>query len=883
MNIIASYDSSVTSLNPTLKSEFEGAVQAACAFYDKTIAENVTVDITFGYGEVDGQAISGAVGENIALFYSYSYDELLSAAKAADVTSPIQQAAAAILPASDPTNGAGEFDVNTAQARALGLDDSYTGDDGFVGINSSDPYSWTQSNVAAGTYDAVGVLEHEISEVLGRSDNLGADDVYTLLDFYHYTAADGLAGQAPGAAAGSLDEPFVSGYNSRKQAYFSYNGKTITLPYSSPREVAQGDDVGDWDLTTGDSYGFAVAGTQDVVSTTDLEEMNVLGYTLADTITQSAPASLTGKMNSPISLSALTVSETSPIGGNILATTLTASFGVFNVGSSSGAMNVSGTGTSTLTITGVVSAINAVLATVSYQDNGGYNGNSSDTIYATTTGGGTNTSGVATIAVYQEPTVTAAQYSDYGASLDASPAGFAISDLAANVSSDFAALAADPHLLAITLTDSGTPVLALTAAEVLNSTPTLRKITNASYQIDIVDTSADLEALTATQIATLASLGAVALISSNGTVVYGASAGDEIRSLSLTVGAPSGFGTRENFSDGSALVYYYGPAQSITQKVAINADGSFTRYVYNAPSTFLGTPYTTYDVIWTSASFRSRLNFFDGGSTPVAYQQFTGGGNFVAYVGATLMKQNTVNADGSYDLRSYDVPGVVDGLNYYGVDVFYNAAGFRDEKTFFDINNNNVATQTFAPNGGFTIYAGSTLLQSKTVNADGTFEDGYYQLTGSTYSSLETDYNASSILLATTYDNSDGSGSIDIAGSNLTVDANAHRISPTGGAADFTFNAHSPEIYAFASGAAADTVHFASGFGAAQVSGLSTAAASDILDLSALFGGYTALTSTPGAMVSSNGNTVITDGAGDTLTLLGVSPSSLTGARFNLS
>jgi hypothetical protein len=297
--INVTYDSSVTDLdtlgnstyNPTLYAEYTSAVQTAVQFYESEFTNPITVNLNFGWGEVAGSPIDpGAIGESSTYTDAFSYARLLAAVRRTDTTSAVQQAAVLTLPTQDPTNGA-TFAIATAEAKALGLDTNYTGPDGSVGLDSSAQFSWTQSDIAPGTFDAVGTLEHEISETLGREDDAGASNTYTLLDMFRYTAASGQAGAAPGSAVGERDEPFVAGYSTTAPAsasagtnsysYFSYNGSTVTLQYDIPSQVAAGADVADWAATVaGDSYGYAEQGQTGSVSTTDLQEMNVLGYDL---------------------------------------------------------------------------------------------------------------------------------------------------------------------------------------------------------------------------------------------------------------------------------------------------------------------------------------------------------------------------------------------------------------------------------------------------------------------------------------------------------------------------------------------------------------------------------------------------------------------------
>jgi Hint domain len=297
--INVTYDSSVTNLdtvgnaayNPTLYAEYTSAVQAAVQFYESEITTPITLNISFGWGEVAGSVIStGALAQSSTFSSDYTYAQVLAAVQATDTTSAVQQAAVLSLPSKDPTKGA-TFAIATAEAKALGLDTTYTGTDGSVGLDSSQTFSWSQTGVTSGTYDAVGALEHEISEVMGRSDDAGVKNTYTLLDMFRYTAATGLSGAAPGSAVGERDQPFVAGYSTTAPAsavaglnsysYFSYNGTTITNQYDIPTQVAKGADVADWAAAvTDDSYGYSDQGHASLVTTTDLQEMNVLGYDL---------------------------------------------------------------------------------------------------------------------------------------------------------------------------------------------------------------------------------------------------------------------------------------------------------------------------------------------------------------------------------------------------------------------------------------------------------------------------------------------------------------------------------------------------------------------------------------------------------------------------
>ncbi len=303
MKINVTYDSSVTDLdlpgnpayNPTLYDAYTSAVTTAVDYYDHEITNNITVNISFGWGESGGMPVApGASGQSVSEQYDgYSYSQLRAALTAADTTSAVQLAAAASLAPTDPTNGA-SFNINTAELKALGLAPATDpASDGAVGLDSSGKTSWAWPGQAytPGSSDAVGTLEHEISEVLGRVDTGGANNAYDPLDLFRYTSANGQANDPIGAAAGARDEPFIAGYNSQAASYFSYNGSTVGLMDETPGNVAKGADVGDWAPSVGyDSFGDAPTGAPTHISATDMQELNVLGYDEASVVHNDEPA-----------------------------------------------------------------------------------------------------------------------------------------------------------------------------------------------------------------------------------------------------------------------------------------------------------------------------------------------------------------------------------------------------------------------------------------------------------------------------------------------------------------------------------------------------------------------------------------------------------------
>src|SRR5262249_6765959 len=194
MNINLTFDSSTNSA----PSAFFAAMNAVAQFLDNVFANPITVNITVGYGRINGQAlISGALGQSQTNFNQYSYSAIRGALIASASTLN-QSTAASTLPASDPTNG-GNYWVATAEAKAIGLSGASAATDGFIGFASTG-VTWTYSttnggSVAPGSYDFFGVAAHEITEVLGRDLFVGNQDgqgigpnSYTPLDLFHYSS-----------------------------------------------------------------------------------------------------------------------------------------------------------------------------------------------------------------------------------------------------------------------------------------------------------------------------------------------------------------------------------------------------------------------------------------------------------------------------------------------------------------------------------------------------------------------------------------------------------------------------------------------------------------------------------------------------------------------
>jgi Ca2+-binding RTX toxin-like protein len=254
------YDQSANSAPAAFKS----VVNAAVHFFESRFLDPVTINIAVGYGEVAGHPLSaGALGQSYYYLNSYSYSQVASAL-ALDATTPDDLTAIASL--ADVSSG--NICLTQAQAKALGLLGGSTAIDGYVGFAAGNKFDYNNANgVTAGLYDLFGTVAHEISEVMGRTLLVGTTigsipNGYSLLDFFHYSAAG------------------VRDFVGTRPGYFSIDAGVTNLDNFNTRS---GGDFGDWATSAGgDAFrAFSSSGVVNAVSTTDLRELDVLGWDLA--------------------------------------------------------------------------------------------------------------------------------------------------------------------------------------------------------------------------------------------------------------------------------------------------------------------------------------------------------------------------------------------------------------------------------------------------------------------------------------------------------------------------------------------------------------------------------------------------------------------------
>ena len=185
------------------------------------------------------------------------------------------------------------------------------------------------------------------------------------------------------------------------------------------------------------------------------------------------------------------------------------------------------------------------------------------------------------------------------------------------------ALAADKHINSIELTDNS-PILTTTIMQAINDSSTLALITNASYAIAIADKSANISALTAAQIATLASEHVTTITSTDASVSFNQAQSAALQTAGISVIAPSGDNVREAFADGSVINTLFGANGSIVKTRHVHPDGSVDVDAYT-PGTIAGAAYAYEDVHSTSAGFVNLTTFYTSQGGVVATETFVSG------------------------------------------------------------------------------------------------------------------------------------------------------------------------------------------------------------------------------------------------------------------
>ena len=268
MIINLNYDTSVDSA----PDEFKIAVNYVSAAFERLFADPITITVNVGWGEL-GEGYAGfsqplpsnSLGASISVNSLYSYSPIVNQL-ASDATSADDALAVANMVA-DPTGGA-FVDVPNAEAKAIGLTPFQGANtpptDGFMGFDSTQSFNYSITNRAvAGQYDFIGVVAHELSELLGRVDLFSGQSLYSPYDLFRFTGPNTIS-----VAGGETD------------AYFSLDGGNTPLLHFNTQP---GGDLSDWAGSAGnDSFlAFSNSGVANELSLTDLKVLDALGYDLA--------------------------------------------------------------------------------------------------------------------------------------------------------------------------------------------------------------------------------------------------------------------------------------------------------------------------------------------------------------------------------------------------------------------------------------------------------------------------------------------------------------------------------------------------------------------------------------------------------------------------
>ncbi len=259
LTINFTYDSSVASQFGANTANLQSALNYAAGELQGMFTDNMSVNITV-YGTSD-PSILGKSDPNLQGTCTYAQ---IRTKLTADNTTTFDDIAISSLGTVDPTSG-GKFWIPNAEAKAIGLRTPLdTVEDGKITFGSSFGFAFDPNNRAVpGRYDFIGLAEHVITQVMGRSDGLGrmigAQPGYLPYDLFRYTQDD----------SRSLSP-------SDSDAYFSIDsGATVLKTFNS----SPGGGLPDWASGTADAFNaFPDIGVVNALSSVDMVALDSLGY-----------------------------------------------------------------------------------------------------------------------------------------------------------------------------------------------------------------------------------------------------------------------------------------------------------------------------------------------------------------------------------------------------------------------------------------------------------------------------------------------------------------------------------------------------------------------------------------------------------------------------
>jgi hypothetical protein len=150
-------------------------------------SNNVTITVSFGFADLSGFLAQNSFHNTVHASYANLRAALQSHATTADDIAAVNS-----LPASDPSNGTGYL-IGGGMARLLGLPGAGTSSSPDVQLVLGNGFTWNfdpNNRGAANGYDAIGAIEHEITEGgFGRVGGLGYQNhTWAPMDLFRYSS-----------------------------------------------------------------------------------------------------------------------------------------------------------------------------------------------------------------------------------------------------------------------------------------------------------------------------------------------------------------------------------------------------------------------------------------------------------------------------------------------------------------------------------------------------------------------------------------------------------------------------------------------------------------------------------------------------------------------
>ncbi len=256
----------VNTYSSTVTAAYRTAIIYAENEYQSHFSNSITITASFGFANLGaGFLAQNSFHNTVQAGYTNLRNALSSHATSAD-----DRAAVNSLPSTDPSGGRG-FLIAGGMARVLGLPGAGTSANADLDLVLGSGFNWTfdpNNRAIPGTYDAIGAIEHELSEGgFGHVGGLGIQNsTFAPMDLFRYSAP------------GQRD---YTGGRDGLRTFFSVDGSQLLTQFHNSISTSgafDGQDFGDWDIG-GDAFGFGKQGVPGLLSTTDLRVIDILGWT----------------------------------------------------------------------------------------------------------------------------------------------------------------------------------------------------------------------------------------------------------------------------------------------------------------------------------------------------------------------------------------------------------------------------------------------------------------------------------------------------------------------------------------------------------------------------------------------------------------------------